>query len=94
MVSLMDISMFTAAISAVLLVGLVVTYLRIYKDTHAQFSLGLTIFAMILFAQNILAVYSFITMSHLIGDPFPAYLLGINVAEVAGILVLFRTTTR
>lgn len=94
MVTLMDVSMYTAAISAVLLVGLVFTYVRIYRDTRAQFSLGLTIFALILFAQNILAVYSFITMSHLIGDPLPAYLLGINVSEVAGILVLFRTTIR
>lgn len=94
MVSLMDITMYTAALSAILLIGLIVTYVRIYRDTHAQFSLGLTIFAMILFAQNILAFYSFVTMSHLIGDPLPAYLLGINVAEVAGILVLFRTTLR
>lgn len=94
MVSLMDVSMYTAALSAILLIGLIFTYVRIYRDTHAQFSLGLTIFAIILFAQNILAVYSFITMSNLIGDPLPAYLLGINAAEVAGILVLFRTTVR
>ena len=98
MVELMDLSMYLsmyiAAISAILLIALVVTYLRIYRDTHAEFSLGLTMFALILFAQNILTVYSYVTMSHLIADPLPAYLLGINVAEVASILVLFRTTLR
>jgi hypothetical protein len=90
----MDVSMYTAALSAILLLGLIITYARIFRDTHAQFSLGLTIFAIILLAQNILAVYSFITMSNLVGDPLPTYLLGINIAEVLGIAVLFKTTIR
>jgi hypothetical protein len=90
----MDVSMYTAALSAILLAGLIIAYARMYRDTHAQFSLGLTIFALVLFAQNILAVYSFITMSNLIGDPLPAYLLGTNIAEVLGIAVLFKTTIR
>jgi len=94
MVSLMDASMYSAAVSALLLLGLIIMYARMYKDTHAQLSLGLTIFAMVLFVQNVLAVYSFITMSNLIGDPLPAYLLGINIAEVLGIAVLFKTTVR
>jgi len=94
MISMMDISAYSAALSAVLLLGLIVMYARMYRDTRAQFSLGLTIFALVLFAQNILAVYSFITMSNLVGDPLPAYMLGINVAEVLGIAVLFRTAVR
>jgi len=94
MVSLMDASLYTAAISAALLLGLIFTYAKVYRDTRAQFSLGLMIFAAILFAQNILAAYSFVTMSPFIGDPFLPYLLGINIAQVLGILVLFRTTLR
>lgn len=94
MISLMDISMYTAALSAILLLGLILAYVRMYRDTHAQFSLGLTIFASVLFLQNILAVYSFVTMSTLVGEPLPAYLLGINIAEVLGIAVLFKTTIR
>lgn len=91
---LMDASMYSAAISAVLLLGLTIAYAKMYRDTHAQFSLGLAIFALVLFVQNILAVYSFITMSDLVGEPLPAYLLGINIAEVLGIAVLFKTTIR
>ncbi len=94
MVSLMDLSEYTAIVSAVLLFGLILVYARIYRDTRARFSLGLLIFAMILFAQNLLAVYSFVTMSPYIGDPFLPYLLGINVAQVLSVLVLFRTTLR
>ena len=90
----MEASMYSAALSAILLLGLIVTYAKIYRDTHAQFSLGLTIFAFVLFAQNILTVYSYLTMSNIIVEPLPAYLLGINVAEVLGIAVLFRTTIR
>jgi len=94
MVSLMDASMYTAGLNAVLLLGLVIVYTRIYRDTHAQFSLGLMIFSLILFVQNILSVYSFATMSPYIGDPFLPYLLGINLAEALGLIVLFRTTIR
>lgn len=92
MVSLMDVSLYTEIISAILLVGLILVYAKVYRDTRAQFSLGLTIFATILFAQNILAIYSFMTMSPFIGEPFLPYLLGINIAQVLGIFVLFRTT--
>jgi hypothetical protein len=91
---LMDASMYSAALSAVLLLGLIIAYLRMYHDTRSQFSLGLAIFALVLFAQNILTVYSFITMSSLVSEPLPAYLLGINIAEVFGIAVLFKTTIR
>ena len=89
---LMDLSMYTAAISAAFLLVLVAVYVRVYRDTHAQFSLGLTIFATILFAQNVLAVYSFATMAPYILDPFLPFLLAINIAQVLGILVLLQTT--
>jgi hypothetical protein len=45
MVSLMDASLYTAVISAGLLLGLIITYAKLYRDTRAQFSLGLTTFA-------------------------------------------------
>jgi hypothetical protein len=90
---LMDLSMYTAAISAVLLLVLAIIYLRVYKDTRAQFSLGLAVFASILFAQNVVAVFSFLTMASYIGDAFLPFLLTINLAQVLGVAVLLRTTT-
>ena len=94
MALLMDLSMYSSAVSAVLLLVLIGVYLRVYRDTHAQFSIGLTVFASILFAQNVLAVYSFLTMASLIAGGFLPFLLIINLAEVLGIAVLLRTTTR
>ena len=93
MAILMDLSMYSAAVSAVLLLALAVIYLRVYRDTHAQFSLGLAIFASILFAQNVVAVYAFLTMASYVGDQFLPFLLTINLAEVLGVTVLLRTTT-
>jgi len=86
--------MYSAAISAGLLLILTVVYLRVYKDTRAQFSLSLSIFASILFTQNIVAVYSFLTMASYIGEQFLPFLLTINLAQVLGVAVLLRTTTR
>ncbi len=94
MALLMDLSMYSAAISAVLLLVLAFVYLRVYRDTRAQFSLGLAIFASILFAQNIVAVYSFLTKASYIGEQFLPFLLTINLAQVLGVAVLLRTTTR
>ena len=94
MALLMDLSMYSSTVSAVLLLVLIGVYLRVYRDTHAQFSIGLTVFASILFAQNVLAVYSFLTMASLIAGGFLPFLLIINLAEVLGIAVLLRTTTR
>ncbi len=93
MAFLMDLSMYSAAVSAILLLILIGIYLRIYRDTHAQLSLGLSIFASILFFQNVLAVYSLLTMASLIAEGFLPFLLTINAAEVLGIAVLLRTTT-
>lgn len=90
----MDLSMYTAAVSAILLLVLVSVYFRVYKDTRAQFSLGLAIFASILFVQNVFAVYSFLAMSSYIGEPFLPFLLTVNVAQVLGVIVLLRTTVR
>lgn len=90
----MELSTYTSAISAALLLGLLAVYLRVYRDTRAQFSLGLVIFACVLFAQNIVAVYSFMTMAPYIMEPFMPFLLTMNLAEAFGVLVLLRTTTR
>ena len=84
--------MYTAGISAILLLVLVGVYVRVYRDTRAQFSLGLAIFATILFAQNVLTVYSFLAMAPYILDPFLPFLLAINLVQVLGVIVLLRTT--
>lgn len=88
--------MYTAAISAALLLALVVVYVRVYRDTRAQFSLGLAIFASILLAQNALAVYSLATMApFVLGlEPFLPFLLAMNIAQALGVLVLLRTTVQ
>lgn len=88
----MDLSMIAAGISAALLLLLLEIYLRLYRDTHAQFSLGLAAFASILLAQNLLTLFSFLTMASYISDPFLPFLLSINVVQVLGLLVLLQTT--
>ena len=86
--------MYTAGLSAVLLLVLIAMYFRMYRDTKAQFSVGLTIFAVVLFVQNVLAVYSFLTKGSYVLDQFLPFLLSVNLAELVGITVLLRTTTR
>ena len=86
--------MYTAGLSAVFLLVLIAMYFRMYRDTKAQFSVGLTIFAIVLFVQNVLAVYSFLTRGSYVLDQFLPFLLSVNLAELVGIVVLLRTTIR
>lgn len=88
----MDLSMYAALISSVLLVALTVVVLRIYRDTRAPFTLGLLIFGGILFVQNLITVFSFAMMAQYIGEPFLPFLFTINVFQVLGLVVLLRTT--
>ena len=90
----MDLSMYTAGLSAALLLVLIAVYFRMYRDTKAQFSVGLTIFAVVLFVQNVLAVYSFLARGSYVLDQFLPFLLSTNLAELVGITVLLRTATR
>jgi hypothetical protein len=90
--SLMTISAVVGLANIGILTGLVVIYARVYRTTNAIFTMGLIFFAALLMLHNIIAVYAYFAMEQLYAIGLLPYFVGINIAELAGLSVLFRVT--
>jgi hypothetical protein len=75
-----------------ILTALLVIYARVYKNTKATFTIGLIFFVCLLMLHNIIAVYGYFAMQQLYAIGLLPYFVGIHIAELAGLSVLFRTT--
>jgi len=80
----MEASLYTAAISAALLLGLILTYAKVYRDTRAQFSLGLTIFAAILLVARVGAAEPAANTSFLLNSVAAVVLGGVSLVGGRG----------
>ena len=72
--------------------ALIGVFAKMYSRTKAQLPLGMIFFAGLLFLHNVIGVYAYFTMMDLYAAALLPYLLAVHVAELAGILVLLRTT--
>lgn len=75
-----------------LLSALVFTFVKIYRNSRANFTLGLILFCGLLMINSIISVYSYITMSMLFSDQLVPYLLAISIAEMAGFIIFLKIT--
>ena len=75
-----------------ILIALLIIYLRIYKRSKATITIGLIFFVCLLMLHNIIAVYAYFAMQQLYSVGLLPYFLGIHIAELAGLSVLFRVT--
>jgi hypothetical protein len=89
---LMSISAIVGLANIGILIALFITYLRIYRNTRATFTIGLIFFVCLLMLHNIIAVYAYFAMQQLYSVGLLPYFLGIHIAELAGLSVLFRVT--
>jgi hypothetical protein len=89
---LMGISAIVGLANIGILIALLIIYLGIYKNTKATFTIGLIFFVCLLMLHNIIAVYAYFAMQQLYSIGLLPYFLGIHIAELAGLSVLFRVT--
>src|SRR5438093_102582 len=64
--------------------ALLTVYRVVYAKTKAPFSLALVLFALAFLAQNVLMVYSLVTMMALVPGGLDPYLLGVGTLEGSG----------
>jgi len=74
--------------------ALFTVYRVVYARTKAPFSLALLLFALAFLAQNVLMVYSLITMVALVPSGLDPYLLGVGTLEAVGLGAMLWTATR
>ncbi|MFY9300297.1 MAG: hypothetical protein WAO91_03820 [Candidatus Nitrosotenuis sp.] len=65
---------------------------RMYVRTKAHLPLGMIVFSVLLFLQNTIGAYAYFSMSQLFSPVIFPYLLGIHIAELAGILIFLKIT--
>lgn len=75
-----------------ILTGLLIIYIRIYKNSKATFTVGLVFFVALLMLHNIIAVYAYFAMDQLYAIRLLPYLMAIHIAELAGLSILLRIT--
>ena len=88
----MDISAAVGFANIGILTALFVIYARVYRNTKAIFTIGLIFFVGLLMLHNIIAVYGYFAMEQLYAIGLLPYLVGIHIAELGGLSVLFRIT--
>jgi len=71
---------------------LMVCYGKMYSKTKAQLPLGMIIFAGMLFLQNTIGAFAYFSMQELFSAEVFPYMLGVTIAELAGILILLKIT--
>jgi len=81
-----------ASANIAVLIALLVLYAKVYKSSRAKFTIGLMLFVNLLMLHNIIAVYGYFMMESLYASTLIPYFLAIHVAELGGLLVLFRIT--
>ncbi len=81
-----------SGVNSILLILLLAVYGKIVIKTKAVHSIGLMVFALLLLAQNLLAVFSYIDMDLYFGSGVVPYLLGISALELASLVVLVIVT--
>jgi len=85
MSEMMTASILVGSLNAVLATVLLVVYSGVYGRTKAPFTLALLLFAAAFLAQNVLIVYSFVTMMSIVPGALDPYLLGIGIFEALGL---------
>ena len=82
-----------SALALALALGLLVVYVRNWRQASSRFSRGLLAFAVFIVAENLLSIWAFYGMAQGgFGAPVAVPLLGIKACESAAYATLFYVT--
>lgn len=65
---------------------------KMYSKTKAQLPLGLIVVAAMLFLHNVIGSYAYFSMQHIFSPEIFPYMLGVGIAELAGLLLFLKIT--
>jgi hypothetical protein len=83
-----------SAVNVLLLVGLLWIYASSFIKVRAQFTAGLLFFAALFLVQNLISLYSFLTMFMYYATDVTWIVLTITVVQTAGLGVILWTGLR
>ena len=71
---------------------LIVIFGKMYVKTKAQLPLGMIVVTSMLFLHNIIGGLAYFSMDQLFSHEIFPYMLGVGIAELAGLLIFLKIT--
>lgn len=85
---------FFSTVNVLLLIGLIWIYASSFMKVRAQFTGGLIFFAALFLVQNLISLYSFLTMFMYYAADVTGIMLAITIVQTAGLAVILWTALR
>ena len=85
---------FFSAVNVLLLIGLLWIYGNSFRKVRAQFTAGLLFFAALFLIQNLMSLYSFLTMFMDYASGISLMVLAITIVQTAGLAIILWTGLR
>lgn len=91
---MMEAAAMLSALNVALLLGLLFVYGNGFRKIKAQFTAGLLFFTGFFLLQNLIALYSYVTMFMYFATDAHPFVMIITVAQTAGLAILLWTSVR
>jgi len=88
----------SAILSAVSIANIVVlgiligTFGKMYSKTKAQLPIGMILVSSMLLLHNVIGAFAYFSMDQLFSPEIFPYMLGVGIAELAGLLIFLKIT--
>lgn len=81
------------SIANMIVLGILISIFgRMYSKTKAQLPLGMIVVAAMLFLHNAIGSYAYFSMDYIFSPEIFPYMLGVGIAELAGLLLFLKIT--
>jgi len=89
-----QVAAFFSAVNVLLLLGLIWIYGNSFRKVRAQFTVGLVFFAALFLLQNLISLYSFVSMFMYYAPGVTGIVVAITVVQTAGLSIILWTGLR
>ncbi len=79
-------------INMIVLGILICIFGKMYAKTRAQLPLGMIVVAGMLFLHNVIGAFAYFSMDQIFSYEIFPYMLGVGIAELAGLLIFLKIT--
>lgn len=71
---------------------LICTFGKMYANTKAQLPIGMIVVSSMLLLHNVIGALAYFSMEELFSHDIFPYMLGVGIAELAGLLIFLKIT--
>ncbi|MEE9242352.1 MAG: hypothetical protein V3U12_04270 [Nitrosopumilaceae archaeon] len=71
---------------------LIYTFGKMYAKTKAQLPIGMIVVSSMLLLHNVIGAFAYFSMDQLFSQDIFPYMLGVVIAELAGLLIFLKIT--